>query len=202
VRTGLVAAWGLMVGAGFVLLLNYKYTAGDTGVVSSDWPTVTRIVPDPTRANLILIGHPQCPCTRASIEELDRILARCPGMVRAWVLFVRPSGFPPGWERTALWQRAAAIPEVEVLVDPDGVEAKHFGARTSGQVLLFRAEGRLLFHGGITGSRGHAGDNPGSAAILSLLTGGSADRTEAPVFGCPLEDPDPADGKECSSCDP
>jgi len=66
------------------------------------------------------------------------------------------------------------------------VEARRFGVETSGQTLLYDAGGRLIFSGGITGSRGHAGDNAGEAALVALLTSGQADRRATSVFGCPL----------------
>jgi hypothetical protein len=44
----------------------------------------------------------------------------------------------------------------------------------------------LIFSGGITGSRGHAGDNAGEMTLVSLLTRGQADRSGTSVFGCPL----------------
>jgi len=76
-----------------------------------------------------------------------------------------------------------------VLTDEDGIEARSFGAVTSGQALLYSAQGRLLFSGGITESRGHSGDNAGRSAIESLVMNGSEGlRTPAstPVYGCPL----------------
>ena len=42
--------------------------------------------------------------------------------------------------------------------------------RRPGQTLLYDAGGTLIFSGGITGSRGHAGDNAGEAALVALLT--------------------------------
>ena len=73
-----------------------------------------------------------------------------------------------------------------MVVDDNGVEARRFHAVTSGQTALYDIEGRLLFSGGITGSRGHSGDNAGRSAIVSLLNTGDAERTETSVFGCPL----------------
>jgi hypothetical protein len=70
--------------------------------------------------------------------------------------------------------------------DPNGAEAQLFGAETSGYVLLYDTLGQLLFKGGITGSRGHAGDNAGENAIVSLLTGQGASAKQAPVYGCSL----------------
>ncbi len=70
--------------------------------------------------------------------------------------------------------------------DVDGHEAQRFHAHTSGETLLYNASGKLLFQGGITGRRGHEGDNAGRAACLSLLTSERAPLSHAPVFGCAL----------------
>jgi hypothetical protein len=43
-----------------------------------------------------------------------------------------------------------------------------------------------MFTGGITGARGHEGDNVGLSRVLALLGGRSADRNESKVFGCAL----------------
>ena len=75
------------------------------------------------------------------------------------------------------------------MIDDEGTEANRFHAATSGQTLLYDAAGSLLFSGGITGSRGHSGDNAGQTAIVSLVNSGAPRLTETSVFGCPLFDP-------------
>jgi hypothetical protein len=112
-------------------------------------------------------------------------MTQAQGRVTAYVLFLKPEGSTDDWEKTDLWQNAASIPGVNAVVD-DGVEARRFQAETSGQIVLYDADGRLLFSGGITGSRGHSGDNAGRSAIVSLLNTGEAERAETPVFGCRL----------------
>jgi hypothetical protein len=77
-----------------------------------------------------------------------------------------------------------------VVIDEGGVEAARFEALTSGQVVLYDGEGRLQFSGGITGARGHLGDNLGLRRVMSLLRGAEPDRTDSPVFGCPLHEPE------------
>ena len=67
-----------------------------------------------------------------------------------------------------------------------------FGALASGQTFLFAADGKLLFSGGIVPFRGHAGDNPGRAAILSFVSTGAAKVQQTSVYGCSLHDPERA----------
>jgi hypothetical protein len=100
-----------------------------------------------------------------------------------------PQDAPADWHDTDLLDSATRIPGVKALVDEDGIEAARFGAATSGQVVLYDQDARLLFRGGITQSRGHVGANAGSDAIESLVNKGAADRDDSLVFGCPLFDP-------------
>jgi hypothetical protein len=182
------AAWLLMIGGGLSLLWDYENSSGPNVIPPSRWPLDSNIDLASDRATLIMLAHPHCPCTRASIGELARLMAQAQGRVTAYALFVKPDGSSDDWEKTDLWQSAASIPGVNVVVD-DGIEAQRFHAATSGQTVLYDAEGQLLFSGGITGSRGHSGDNAGRSAIVSLLNTGEAERADTAVFGCPLFDP-------------
>jgi hypothetical protein len=185
-RVGLTLAWLVLVGAGFTVLARYQNASGSVGRTPSDWPRQTRVALDQKRNTLLMFVHPQCPCSRASVEELNRLLARCHEGVAVQVWFFKPAGFPTDWTRSGLWRSAAAIPGVAVQEDPDGAQARLFGAETSGFVLLYDPHGKLRFKGGITGSRGHAGDNIGEDAVVSLLDGEEAKVSQTPVYGCSL----------------
>lgn len=184
--TAVCAAWVLMVGIGLGFLWRYENTPGPTAAAPPRWPADSRVHPATDRATLVMLAHPHCPCSRASVGELARLMAQTRGRVTAYVLFLKPAGSSDDWEKTDLWQSAAGIPGVSVVVDDDGVEARRFHAETSGQTVLYDAAGRLLFSGGITGSRGHSGDNTGRSTLVSLLNTGEAERKAAFVFGCPL----------------
>ena len=113
-------------------------------------------------------------------------MARCSKKVSAVVIFTKPADVDDNWVETDLWRSAEAIPGVTVLRDDSGVEARRFRALTSGDVMLYGRDGRLLFHGGITDARGHAGDNEGRTALAGLIEGKPGNRTTTPVFGCGL----------------
>jgi hypothetical protein len=138
-----------------------------------------------------MFAHPKCTCTRASMSELAVLMTEMRGRVETRVVFMKPSEFEAGWEQTDTWTTAKAIPGVSVSIDIDGDEAKRFGAHTSGQVVLYSVEGELLYAGGITAARGHAGDNVGRRRIEAILTQTPVDQRTSPVFGCDLADPDP-----------
>jgi glyoxylase-like metal-dependent hydrolase (beta-lactamase superfamily II) len=129
------------------------------------------------------------------VAELAQLMARVQGKVYAYVLFLKPAQIGSEWGDTDLRQSAAAIPGVKVLTDFDGIEARRFGAETSGHTLLFDRDGRLLFSGGITESRGHTGDNLGERAIEALLNNQSPTRTATFVFGCGLANHSPKGDK-------
>jgi hypothetical protein len=133
-----------------------------------------------------MFAHPHCPCTRASLGELERLMAQVPGRLSAHVVFLKPPGTAADWEKTDLWGKAARIPGVSVGADNAGREARRFNAETSGQTLLYDQAGKLRFQGGITLSRGHAGDNPGRSAIEELLREERSNQVKTPVFGCAL----------------
>lgn len=129
--------------------------------------------------------HPHCPCTQASLAELERLQARVAGQMDLRIASLLPPGKNSGWSDTPLSQRASLLPGVMIAADNNATEARRFHAKTSGETLLYDPNGRLVYHGGITAARGHEGDNPGSDAIASLVSGGKAPTT-CPAFGCPL----------------
>ena len=114
-------------------------------------------------------------------------MAHAIGKVNAYVLFMKPAGAGADWDDTDLRRSAAAIPGVTVLTDENGMEAARFGAETSGHTLLFAPDGTLLFTGGITASRGHAGENAGENALVAALNREAVTLSRTPVFGCPLQ---------------
>jgi hypothetical protein len=177
--------WIAAVTFGIRVLFHYENTPGRVGALSRAWPA-TQIERASDRPTLVMVAHPHCPCTAASVGELAQIMARLRGKVAAYVLFVKPKGTGRDWEDTDLRRSAEAIPGVKVAFDPDGLEARRFGAETSGHTFLFGVDGRLLFSGGITASRGHAGDNAGESAIVALFNNQTPTRTQTLVFGCSL----------------
>jgi hypothetical protein len=198
VTTLLGLIWVAAVTLGARTLLRYENTPGRVGLVSATWPSASAIQRSAEKSTLVMLAHPHCPCTRASMGELAQIMAHAQGKVQAYVLFMKPNGAGADWDDTDLRHQAATIPGVTVLTDANGTEAERFGVKTSGHTLLFGRDGVLLFSGGITSSRGHAGGNAGESAILAALTGGQVDYPQTPVFGCSLtRQPEQGGGNIC-----
>ena len=182
----LMVLWLSAAIGGLVAVWAYDNTPGVSATAPSDWPAQTMLARASDRSTLVLLAHPQCSCTHATLGELAEALARATSQPRTYVVFLKPSSMPDGWEKTQLWNKAAAIPGVTVVGDEDGREAERFGAVTSGQTFLYDARGALLFSGGITSARGHAGDNAGRSSIVALLNQSGAVTASTNVFGCSL----------------
>jgi hypothetical protein len=188
----IVSAWLAALAAGERVLLNYEFEAGADAAPPSKWPAQSKIPSPADLPVIVVVAHPKCPCTRATIEELAVLMAHLHGRAAATVVFVRPDGLLTDWEKTDLWRSAARIPGVNVMSDPAGLEASLFGAKASGQTLLYDRQGNLRFSGGITEFRGHSGDNAGRSAIDSLVMTGSSVTTHTSVYGCSLQNPERA----------
>lgn len=189
VLTALIGVvWAGSITAGLRYMLNYERTPGRVGAVPSAWPAGSSLKRPADRATLLVFAHPRCPCTRATMSELAEVMAHTQGKLTATVVFFAPPDAGRDWYDTDLHRKAAAIPGVSVVSDKLGSEAKRFGVETSGHAMLFAADGRLLFQGGITASRGHEGDNAGESAIVALVNGHAAPQSKTLVFGCSLHD--------------
>jgi hypothetical protein len=200
VTTVLALTWVAALGYGMQVLWKYETTPGPSTSVASDWPSNSIVRRQADKPTLLMVAHPHCPCTRASISELAQIMAHAPDGITATVLFVKPSGAGANWDDTDLRRSAAAIPGVSVLTDDNGVEAARFGAKTSGHTLVFDRNGRLVFSGGITATRGHEGSNAGENAVLAALRQQTPARGGTSVFGCALAQRNPCrEGEPCSN---
>ena len=181
-----VMLWLAGAVGGLFVVWAYDNGPGTPATTESEWPANTSLERATDGPTLVLLAHPQCTCTRASIGELAEALARAQSLPKTYVVFLKPSSMPDGWEKSDLWNTAAALPGAIVVSDHDGREAERFGAVTSGQTLVYDAGGALLFSGGITGSRGHAGDNAGRASVVALLNRVPGSHASTNVFGCSL----------------
>ena len=179
------AAWVITVAAAVRSIRAFESTPGRAAAAPARWPASQLIAREPGTWTLVMLVHPHCSCSRASVSELAAIVEKAPRNVRTYVLAYQPHEFSPEWSHTDVWTAAQRLPRVRVLTDIDGKEARRFGGYTSGQTFLFDADGKRRYSGGITLLRGHAGLNSGRADVIRLVNGGRGPGTH-PVFGCAI----------------
>lgn len=184
--TFLLLTWLLIVGGGSIWMISYSQTPGKPAAAPQQLPKDLPITLQPGRPTLLMFVHPHCPCSRASLGELERLLARCQPIPDTHLIFFKAAELPEEWSESAIVEDAKSMVGVTIHSDEDGPLASRFHAETSGQVLLYDEAAELVFAGGITASRGHEGDNAGSDAIAAWVNGARAGRLKTPVFGCGL----------------
>ena len=185
-----VVLWSAAVLAGIQRIWSYESTPGSRSSVPSTWPGFSAVTVDGERATLVMFVHPLCVCTRASLSELREALDAMDRMPAVWIVVMNAHGVVADWEQR-IANIAHRIPEATIVTDVEGRAADTFGASTSGHVVVYDREGRLVFSGGITGARGHVGDNDGRRDLIAASHDGSASAHEHPIFGCGLDDPQP-----------
>lgn len=178
--------WALTFILGCYYLLTYEHTPGASALSAKKWPVSSVLNRSSQKYTLVLHIHPQCPCSQATITELTKIIERIGTKSDIFALVYLPRGYQDEWAKQDLWNELSKVPQIHILIDRVGAEARKFGAQTSGQVFVYKPDGRLGFSGGITGSRGHEGDNRGEDAVISLISTGVVLADETPVFGCHL----------------
>jgi len=177
--------WAVAVLGGNAWLWAHAIEPGEPAEPRGTWPPASGLQRQAGKATLIMFAHPKCPCTRASLSELARLMARVGDKVTAYVVFARPDGVDDAWMQTDSVERAQGITGVTVIMDGVHGEAEAFGANTSGTVVLFSADGARVFNGGITAGRGHEGTSDGQRRIVALLAGDTTP-SATDVYGCAL----------------
>jgi hypothetical protein len=181
----LIFVWAALAAAGMFVFNRYQHTAG-VATQMGDWPAGSNLQRRAGKLILVVIAHPQCVCTEATLAELTRLLATSSDAVETYVIFATLANGKDTAATSHLIRRAKAIPGVRVIIDRDARLAHQFPAQTSGQTFLYDAGGRLVFSGGITAARGHEGPNQGIERIRQALGRRAAPGQGTPVFGCVL----------------
>lgn len=184
----LVCLWAILVAGGFFRLWGYGATPGASESPPKQWPAAARVVHQ-GRPTLLLFAHPMCACTKATLTELENLLAACGNRLDAHVVFIAPLDADDSWQQSEIVSRARTIQGVTTHSDWERSDTHLFGARTSGTCLLYDRQGKLIFHGGLTAARGEIGDNDGRRALENLAQDKSTPIGATPSFGCPLFEP-------------
>lgn len=183
--------WVVLVAAGVWWQCRYDYSQGPRGVVPALLPEMAALEHSSGAPIVIMALHPRCPCSRASVGELDALLERIPRRVDAVLLVCTPEAASDEW-REAAQRVAIKVPRARVVLDAGGEMAARLGMMTSGAVVVYDAAGALLFDGGLTPGRGVTGSSVESQQLAEALLqadGGAVPGAcviRAPVFGCGL----------------
>lgn len=86
----LVLVWLGVAGIGLSRLWEYGATPGEAGFSPWSWPVESRIERNVNLPTLLMFAHPHCPCTRASIGELELVMTHCAGRVDARGYLTKP----------------------------------------------------------------------------------------------------------------
>ncbi|HUR82022.1 MAG TPA: RedB protein [Thermoanaerobaculia bacterium] len=179
------ALWVTTIAAAYEAIRRFETTPGLPASAPRAWPAATSVARTPGTWSLVMLVHPHCSCSRASVQELAEVVEKAPRDVQTTILVYRPHEMAAAWERTAVYNAATRVRRARVMLDADGAQARVFGGFTSGQTFLYDGEGRLRFAGGVTSLRGHAGLNRGRADILRIANTRSGEGSH-PVFGCAI----------------
>ena len=179
------ALWVATIAAAFEAIRRFEITPGAPASAPRVWPAATTVPRNEGTWSLVMLVHPHCSCSRASVQELAEIVEKAPRDVETTVLVYRPHEMAAGWERTNVYDAATRLRRARVRLDVDGAEAERFGGFTSGQTFLYDADGRLRFAGGVTSLRGHAGLNRGRADVIRIANNRDGNGSH-PVFGCAI----------------
>jgi hypothetical protein len=181
----LSASWLIAVSLGMAGLVSYAAEPGPADRSPARWPA-SSLPHAAGDTELLMFAHALCPCSQSSLSELERLLADLRPRPRCRIVLWTDAEQPERFADSPLRERAVNMTGVEVVEDPGGMIARRFGARTSGQLLVYGDDGRRLFAGGITPGRGHEGDSAGGLSVRELFASDATPAQTTPVFGCPL----------------
>lgn len=173
----------------------YSYQIDAEPTALAAWPADAEVALAADRPTVLLFLHPRCPCSVASLTELEVALATTPAdrQPHLHVLAAVPVDHDAKWTESSNVERSRDLPNASVFLDVGGYETKKFGAASSGHVMAFAPSGELLYSGGVTHSRGHEGANVGRMSLVQALADDQPINhrlEEFPVFGCKLCLPD------------
>jgi hypothetical protein len=177
------AAWSLAILWTCGSLWDHAYRPAKN---PTDFPAPFAADETTSSSRIVLFAHPFCPCTKATLSELEESLSRLPANVAVAVVFVTV-GLPPAEvSASPLMAMARSLPHVTVKQDDAGHLACSYGATVSGETFFVDSRGRVLYHGGLTPARGHQGDATGQTLLEQVARGKREGPCAAPIFGCSL----------------
>ncbi|MDQ8196538.1 hypothetical protein QEH56_00170 [Pelagicoccus enzymogenes] len=185
--------WVGGIAAGSIAMWNHEYSSAEPNDAPLSLPPQLQTFASAEKPiTLFMAVHPDCPCTGASLEQVDRLIARNPDSIRL-------VGLVRGGEESAAhsehdfqtgtyWKRLSAMPNAQPVADANGALARLLGTHASGATIAYDQSGNLRFQGGLTASRGHAGPSRALTELESIARQSAPlELCTTPTFGCALE---------------
>src|SRR5438876_11861383 len=105
----LFLGWAIVVVLGFRPLLSYEIQPGHTGTPHRHWPQDSTLERS-GGMTLVMFVHPQCSCSRASLGQLDRLIAITQDQnLHCTVAFEQPADQSADRSKSELWGRASSL---------------------------------------------------------------------------------------------
>ena len=116
----LLSVWALTVVAGSLFLTHYSNRPGKAAIAPESWPSESSLSLSADKATLLVLLHPQCSCSKATLAELERIMMAAGSSVHAQLVFFDSPNMENHWVEGDLWEKAERIPGVQLVRDTDG----------------------------------------------------------------------------------
>ncbi len=153
---------------------------GKGGASPNRFPSVNRVALNNNKPTVLVFVHPLCPCTPATISQLETITT-------AAHITVIQSGPAVGLNKPDTSHRSTQDHRLgRQMSDASGELSRAFGAMTSGHVVAYSPEGELLFSGGVTPGRAMTGPSKGLTELREALQSHRRVSTSTDVFGCSI----------------
>src|SRR5688572_13274806 len=130
-----LALWFAAAARGMKWMSDYSLTPGEAGAPAATWPAGATGRGD-GRHTLVVGLHPECPCSRATLAELDRVLLEAGDALEALVIFDDTNPAAPA-RNSALYRQATQLPRTRVTCVTTVSELQRFDFRSSGETRLY-----------------------------------------------------------------
>jgi RNA polymerase sigma factor (TIGR02999 family) len=132
--------WAATVAAAYQAIRRFESTPGAAAIAPVSWPAASAIERHRGEWTLVMLVHPHCSCSRASVKELGEIVEKSRRDLQTTVLVYRPHEMEEGWERTSVYDGATRIRRARVLIDH---AREHRAAKRPGAAVRVELDDRI-----------------------------------------------------------